>query len=71
MPGSMIDCAEVTGKTVRRLRLATSESGSQEIHLEFTDDTAFSLVVESTTKRSARLIASSEAGQETLRSFDE
>jgi hypothetical protein len=71
MSDQMIECTEVAGKTVSRLRLVSSESGSHEVHLEFTDATAFSLTVEPAMIRKAQLIFQSEGATETLRSYGE
>lgn len=68
---TLIECAEVTGKTVHRLRLATSDSGGQELHLEFTDGTAFSLTVEPSTVLKAALIRQSEGREIALRTYAE
>ncbi len=66
-----IECAEAAGKTVERLRLVSSENGSQELLLEFTDGTAFSMSVEPKTTRSASLIRQSSGAPETIRSYNE
>lgn len=67
----MIECTEIAGKTVSRLRLSSTEAGCQEVHLEFTDGTAFSLTVEPTTKRTAQFLRQSKDGNETLRTYAE
>lgn len=66
-----VECVEAAGKTVHRLQLVRSESGSQELLLEFTDGTAFSLTVEPTTTRSAYLFKQSASAPETIRSYDQ
>lgn len=71
MSDTMIDCEEIAGKTVRRLRLATGESGSQEVHIDFTDGTAFSLMVQAKTTREARLVSVTDIGTETLCTYGE
>jgi len=68
---AMIECAELAGKTVERLRLSRTELGGQELHLEFTDGTAFSLSVEPSTMRSAQLVFQSEGQIETIRNYEE
>lgn len=68
---AMIEYAEVAGKTVERLRLSRTELGGQEVHLEFTDGTAFSLTVEPSTVRSAQLVSQSEGKIETIRNYEE
>ena len=71
MPATAIDCVEVTGKTVTRLQLLRSETGTQEILLEFTDGTAFSLTIEPTTARVAYLFQQSNGAPETICRYDE
>jgi hypothetical protein len=68
---SMIECTEATGKTVHRLRLIELDNGGQEISLEFTDGTSFSLSIEPSTKRSACLYRQTLGSPETIRSYDE
>lgn len=71
MSDTIIECAEAVGKIVQRLRLATSDTGGQEMHLEFTDGTAFSLTVEPATTRHAHLISESDESPKTIRSYDQ
>jgi hypothetical protein len=66
-----IECPEIVGKVVHCLRLISSNSGSQEVHLEFTDGTAFSLEIEPTTTRNARLIIQSDVAPELIKTYDE
>jgi hypothetical protein len=66
-----VECAEAAGKTVHRLQLVRSENGSQELLLEFTDGTAFSLSVTPTTTRSAYLFRPSTVSPEAIRTYDE
>lgn len=66
-----IECAEVVGKTVVRLKLIRSESGGQEVLLEFTDGTAFSLTVEPMTTRTASLIDLSQGSPMTIQRYDD
>jgi hypothetical protein len=66
-----VECAEAVGKTVHRLQLVRSENGSQELLLEFTDGTSFSLSVTPTTTRSAYLFRPSTGSPETIRTYDE
>lgn len=67
----MIECVEVVGKTVRRLRLSSCGSGSQELHLEFTDGTSFSSTVEPTSTRRSRLIRESDQGEHILLTYED
>ena len=67
MPDTIIECAEVAGKTVARLRLATGECGGQEVHIEFTDATALSVTTEPVLVRKAQLISQSDSGNSTIR----
>ena len=69
MADTIIECPEVVGKTVRRLRLATADAAGQEIHIDFEDGTAFSFTVEATTTRTARLVSQSESGTDFLRTY--
>lgn len=69
MANTMIECQEVTGKTVRRLILNEQESGSQEVHIEFTDDTAFTVTIEPKTVRNAGLNRQTESGVEVIRDY--
>ena len=71
MSETTIECVEAAGKTVHRLQLVRSESGSQELLLEFRDGTAFSFTVEPTTTRSAYLFKQSSSSPETLRRYDQ
>ena len=71
MTETAIECAEVAGKTVSRLQLFQSVKGAQEVLLEFTDGTAFSLTVEATTARVAYLFHQSEGTPETIQRYGE
>lgn len=71
MPQSTIECTEAAGKTVQRLQLVQLDNGGQELSLEFTDGTGFSLSVEPVTKRSAYLYRQTLGSPETIRSYDE
>jgi hypothetical protein len=71
MADTTMECIEAAGKTVHRLQLVSSQSGVQELLLEFTDGTAFSMSVEPTTSRSAYLFKTSAGSSETIRSYDE
>lgn len=71
MAETTIECKEVTGKTVHRLQLVRSDTGSQELLLEFTDSTAFSMSIAAKTSRSASLIRQSSGPPETIKSYDE
>jgi hypothetical protein len=68
---STIECTEAAGKTVHRLRLIELDNGGQEISLEFTDGTNFSMSIEPSTKRSAYLYRQTLGSPEIIRSYDE
>lgn len=48
-----------------------SNAGSEEMHLEFTGGTAFSLQIQPTTPGNAHLIVQSDGSPEPIRSYDE
>jgi hypothetical protein len=66
---TIIECTEVAGRTVARLRLAAGESGGQEVHIEFTDGTAFSVIIEPKLTRNARLVTQAESGLDTVQTY--
>ena len=71
MVETTVRCSEVEGKTIARLLLVRQEDGTQELLIEFTDDTALSVTLGTRTTRDARLIRQLEAGPETIRSYDD
>lgn len=64
-----LDCLEVSGKTIKSLKLYESDGGGCEVLLDFTDGTSFSCCMESRSNWKASLFRSGGGTPEVLRDY--
>ena len=69
MPTQNVECPEVVGKTVKSLKLCSTDKNDAEILIEFTDGTAFSSSYESNMVVKASLIRIGVGAPEVLKDY--
>ena len=69
MPSQNVDCPEVVGKTVKSLKLYSTDKGDAEIMIESTDGTTFSSSFESRSVLKASLIRTGIGAPEVLKNY--
>ena len=69
VPYQNVECPEVVGKTVKSLKLYTTDKNDAEIMIEFTDGTTFSSSYESRSVLKASLIRTGIGTPEVLKDY--
>ena len=69
MPSQNVECPEVVGKTVKSLKLYSTDKSDAEIMIEFTDGTTFSSSYESRSVLKASLIRTGIGTLEVLKDY--
>ena len=69
MPSQNVECPEVVGKTVKSLKLYSTNKSGAEIVIEFTDGTTFSSSYESHSVLKASLIRTGIGTPEVLKDY--
>lgn len=69
MSAQPVNCPDVIGKTVKSLKLYSTPSTLEEIVVEFTDGTSFTLSCESHLTAKASLIRTGSSASEVLKSY--
>jgi len=69
MPSQNVDCPEVVGKTVKSLKLYSTDKSDAEIMIEFTDGTTFSSSYESRSVLKVSLIRTGIGAPEVLKDY--
>jgi hypothetical protein len=69
MPSQNVECPEVVGKTVKSLKLYSTDKSDAEIMIEFTDGTTFSSSYESHSVLKASLIRTGIGTPEVLKDY--
>jgi hypothetical protein len=69
MPSQNVECSEVVGKTVKSLKLYSTDKSDAEIMIEFTDGTTFSSSYESRSVLKASLIRTGIGTPEVLKRY--
>jgi hypothetical protein len=71
MPIHSVDCPEVIGKTIKSLKLYSSDTNEAEILIEFTDGTSFSSSLGSRLTLKMSLIRTGIGTPEVLKNYVE
>jgi len=71
MSTETVNCTDVIGKTVKSLKLYSTDTSAAEILIEFTDGTSFSSTYESRSVLKASLIRGGEGAPELLSTYCE